>query len=105
MLKYRIFNSFKKEGEIYRGTKAVVYVLSPKPPRFRDIYISISRKRGHAYFRNRIKRWIREVLRKRRESADTCYFVVVKNSYSHFREVLRDLTGILPRGLYVPHTH
>ena len=67
------FSKAYRKGKAYAGQNLVLYVLPSRDKTRTLLGITVSKKRGHAVVRNRVKRWIREAFRR--------YLPVLKNGY------------------------
>lgn len=69
----RWFSRAYHKGKSYNGTYFAMYVIRGKEKDRTLLGITVSKKRGKAVMRNRVKRWIREAYR--------TYLPVLKNGY------------------------
>ena len=65
------FSRAYRKGQVYAGRHLVLYVLPAHDKTRTLLGITVSKKRGKAVVRNRVKRWIRESYRR--------YLPVLKN--------------------------
>ena len=58
-----LFSRAYRKGKVYGGPNLAVYVLPGREASVTPLGITVSKKRGNAVRRNRVKRWIREAYR------------------------------------------
>ncbi len=101
---YRIKKNREIEALLKQNTRvanqhfALYYLHKPEAEHFR-FAISVSRKWGTAVARNKIKRQLREIVRKKSLTAKVDFFIVVKTALkgSDYKDIDRSLTNLFAR--------
>ena len=95
-----LFSRAYRKGKLFGGSCLAVYVLPGRDASRTLLGITVSKKRGNAVMRNRVKRWIREayrellpVLKKGKIIVIVAKQPAVTAGYAVLREELEELLG------------
>lgn len=70
------FNYVYKSGEHFSGEHMVLYVVSSKTKNIK-VGLAVTKKIGHAVVRNRVRRQLREIIKKQVPSLKQSYNIIV----------------------------
>lgn len=100
------FKRVYTQGEKFTGKYVVMYLLKTDTPDV-SMGLSVSKRRGPAFKRNLIKRWIRESFRLSKNKAGVGFMVVfvarskIAESQTSFAKVNDEINGLLLKaGVY-----
>lgn len=94
------FGQVYKKGTKFTGKYVILYLLKTDSP-VSQMGLSVSKRRGPAFKRNLIKRWIRESFRLSQESFSCGFMAVfvarskVADKSTSFAEVDKEIKGLL----------